>query len=164
MIWVFICVILSCKAVGVAFFAPEVNRRFVRLPRGLEWVVASALCNGQMLAGIVLQILQIPQSFSGPMRVFGAVAFAGGHGLHLAAMAVNPHFRPEIVKPPELCRHWLYEWLGHPGYIGLWLVSLGQTLLLGYPILAPCLFGYAGLLIYRTIREERLLCRFTREN
>lgn len=129
-----------------------------------QWLLAVICVNGQLLVGGLLQILQIPQSFNAPARALGAVAFAGGHGLHLAAMAVNPHFRPEIVKPPELCRHWLYEWLGHPGYIGLWLVSLGQTLLLGYAILAPCLFGYTGLLIYRTIKEEALLCRSTREN
>ena len=93
----------------------------------------------------------------------GAALFVAGHSLHLAAMIVNPHFRPEIVLPPELCRHRLYR-LRHPGYIGLWLASLGATLLLGYSILAPCFSVYTGLLLSRIIKEERLLCRSTQEN
>lgn len=164
MIWVFIFAVLLCKAIGGALYTPEVNRRFARLPRDWEWFLALLLCNGQLAAGALLQILQIPQSLNTETRILGVVAYAGGHALHLAAMAVNSFFRPEIVAPPELCRHWLYRWLRHPGYIGLWLVSLGATLLLGYPILASCFIGYTGLLIYRTIKEEAILCQLSAES
>lgn len=157
MIWVFILTIFSCKATGAVMFAPEVNRRFARLPNTLEWWLAWTCCTGQLLAGLTLVALQVPTDIPNEWRALGAVAFAAGHGLHLAAMVVNPHFRPEIVTPPEHCRHWLYEAFRHPGYVGLWLASLGQTALLGYGILAPCFLVYAALLIYRTIQEERVL-------
>lgn len=155
--WVLLIAVFCCKAVLSVTLASEVNRRFARLPNGWQWWLAW-LCNpGQILAALTLTILQIPTDLPATTRALGAVAFVAGHSLHLSAMTVNPHFRPEIVKPPERCQHWLYRAFRHPGYIGLWLASFGQTALLGYGILAPCFLGYAALLIYRTIREEEVL-------
>jgi protein-S-isoprenylcysteine O-methyltransferase Ste14 len=161
--WAVILTVFSCKAVCAVTFASEVNRRFAKVPDTWEWRFAWLCCNGQILAALLLAWLQIRPNVPSEARAVGAVAFVAGHSLHLAAMAVNRHFRPEIVKPPERCQHWLYK-LRHPGYLGLWLASFGQTALLGFGILAPCFFGYAALLIYRTIQEERLLCPLTREN
>ena len=161
--FVFIFAVLCCKAVLAVTFASEVNRRFARLPNTAEWWIAWVCNPGQIFAALVLTILQIPATIPATWRAVGAALFVAGHSLHLAAMIVNPHFRPEIVLPPELCRHRLYR-LRHPGYIGLWLASLGATLLLGYSILAPCFSVYTGLLLSRIIKEERLLCRSTQEN
>lgn len=158
MISLILIAMLLGKTLALKHLAPATYERFVMAPRDWQWV-ASLLCIGQLIAGAILQNLQFPYSWGLCEQLIGGAVFVVGQVVHLAAVAVNPYFQPDIIRPPTICKHWLYRVLRHPGYLGLWLSSLGQTLAIGYAILAPCFFGYTALLLYRTIKEERLLCQ-----
>ncbi len=150
--------VLAIKAVLAKRFAPEVSRRFAWRPWDWQWALAWLLVNGQMIAALVLFLYGVKQFWLQWERTAGAVSYVAGHALHLASWIVNKDFRPEIVAPKDLCRHWLYRWLRHPGYVGLVYASLGQSLLLGYWMLNVFTFAYALLLVRRIFEEEQVLC------
>lgn len=161
MTWLFIAVVLLEKSLLWKRLAPATLARFVGCRRDWQWWMAQLCVNGQLIAALVMAATGVSTSFFPFDRLIGAACFLAGYALHLAAVVVNPDFGPEIVIPNEMCGHRLYRWLKHPGYIGLMLASFGQTLLLGHFLLIPFCAAYVGLLVYRGLQEEELLCQVT---
>jgi len=159
--WFFIVFALIVKSLLWCRLAPATLARFVGCRRDWQWWTSQLCVNGQLIAALLMTAIGVSTSFLPSDRLIGAACFLVGYALHLAAAVVNPDFGPEIVTPREMCGHWLYRYLRHPGYIGLMLASFGQTLLLGHFLLIPFCAAYVGLLVYRGLQEEELLCQLT---
>jgi protein-S-isoprenylcysteine O-methyltransferase Ste14 len=153
----FLILVLAVKGYIAQQVAPTAILRFRWRPGDWHWVVAQVCVNGQLLVGIVLAIAGVESKVPTWAAVVGVLSCLGGHALHVAAMAVNQDFRPEIIRPETICRHSLYRAMHHPGYFGLCYAALGQTLLLGHKELVLFFFPYVALLAYRIFLEERLL-------
>lgn len=166
MTWLFIAIVLIGKSRLWKRLAPATLARFVGCRRrDWQWWTAQVCVNGQLVVALAMAAIGVSTSFLPSDQLIGAACFLVGYALHLSAAVVNPDFGPEIVVPREICGHWLYRWLRHPGYIGLMLASFGQTLMLGHFLLIPFCAAYVGLLVYRAHQEEELLChQATQEN
>lgn len=80
-----------------------------------------------------------------------------GVALVATARASNPHFVPELVRPPHLITSGIYRWLRHPGYLGFVVNSCGVFIAGGcLTWAAPVLIAYL-LIIWRRVRAENKL-------
>jgi protein-S-isoprenylcysteine O-methyltransferase Ste14 len=91
----------------------------------------------------------------------GAGTFAGGLALISWAMMVNTYFstvvRVQRERGQTVCRTGPYRYVRHPGYAGILLQSLGIPVLLGtWWALIPGIAAI-GLMVIRTVFEDRLL-------
>ena len=63
------------------------------------------------------------------------------------ALLSNPHFRPDIVAPPERITTGAYGWFDHPGYVAFAAMNLATVLMLQHwQGLAPFSL-YVGVLV-----------------
>ena len=96
-----------------------------------------------------------------PIRALGVVLFVGGYAVVLWAMSVNTYFS-EVVRIQTERGHRVitdgpYRIVRHPGYVGMLGSALGSTALLDSPwSLVPWAL-YAGLVVLRTVLEDRTL-------
>lgn len=92
------------------------------------------------------------------LQILGALMFAGGQVLIIAAWRANPFFLPVIVyvRPEDRVKDGVYR-LRHPAYIGMIISSIGMCLLFGQSwAIAPAIL-YCGMIFYRIFREEQCL-------
>lgn len=87
----------------------------------------------------------------------GFTIYVLGAALLTWARRVNPHFRPEIVTPPEVITSGPYAFVAHPGYLAMIAMGTGSCLMLGHVLGWFPLALYSFLLMLRAQEEERLL-------
>lgn len=88
--------------------------------------------------------------------VVGLAMYGTGAALVTAARKVNPHFVPQIVKPPEVIRGGVYR-MKHPGYCGMIAMGLGTVLMLGTIAGVIPLCAYSVILCVRAWEEGMLI-------
>lgn len=117
------------------------------------------------LAGLVAAGLDQRLGWTGPLPVAGHAAGAVGYGLGAAlfswAMAVNAYFstvvRVQADRGHTVCTTGPYRFVRHRGYVGAILQALAAPLLLGSLwALVPGVLS-AGLIVTRTVLEDRTL-------
>lgn len=94
-------------------------------------------------------------------HITGAAVFALGMALFVWAMVTNAYFSTAVRIQSErghvVCTSGPYRIVRHPGYLGLWLQSLGIPLLLGsWWALIPAVVAIAAI-TGRTFYEDRTL-------
>ncbi len=95
------------------------------------------------------------------VQIAGLVVFAFSLGFTAWAMTINRFFSPIVRIQSERQHHLIiagpYQYVRHPGYLGMMLGALGSTLALGSRWALLPIAGYVVLLIRRTVVEDRFL-------
>ncbi len=155
MIWWLLCVfIMGVLLIAQARFVPERTlRNYAEGSKGAVYWIALVFYYGIFIVSGI-NCLIAPTDLPIGLRVFGAVLMIIGGGLQIAAMRANPSWLPVIVRPRFHVTGGVYR-LKHPGYIGLGMNATGGFLLLAQdPAIIP-LGCYLGLLIGRSVIENR---------
>lgn len=101
------------------------------------------------------------QGFDAGWNIAGAVAYAAGLALFGWAMITNTFFstaaRIQSDRGQTVCQSGPYRFLRHPGYTGAILQSLATPILLGSLWALLPGVASAGLMVARTIFEDRML-------
>ena len=113
-----------------------------------------------LVAGLDMRFGWLPE-VSVAWHVVGAVLFALGLGIFGWAMITNAYFstvaRIQDDRGQTVCRSGPYQWVRHPGYVGVILQCVATPLLLGsWWALLPGLAA-AALMVVRTSLEDRML-------
>ena len=129
--------------------------------RALRWLMMPLFIAQLIVAG--LDVGRFGWSGRVPLVIHGAglLLFAGGIALAMRAMVVNRFFSP-VVRIQEERGHRLitegpYRFVRHPGYAGMLLSFLGSGLVLGSWWSFLPLIPAVGLILRRTILEDRYL-------
>lgn len=102
--------------------------------------------------------LLTPSDLSPAQFTVGFLMYASGASLLTWARRVNPHFRAQIVRPPEVIQSGPYRWLNHPGYHGMAAMGLGSALMVRAHVIGYLALGiYCFVLMLRAQEENRLL-------
>ncbi len=93
--------------------------------------------------------------------IIGNLMFGFGFALMLWAQAVNRHFEPSVRiqtdRDHKVISDGPYAYVRHPGYVAATFLAVGMALALGSLwALVPAVIVKL-LLLYRTVREDRLL-------
>jgi len=101
--------------------------------------------------------------FSKGVQMGAFAVFIGANALQIWAMAVNIFFstalRLQLERGHRLVRSGPYRYVRHPGYLAMLLIVLSTPFALGSKLaLAPATI-YAGLILFRAMREDRFLLR-----
>jgi protein-S-isoprenylcysteine O-methyltransferase Ste14 len=90
-------------------------------------------------------------------QAVGVVLWAVGSGLLTWARVVNPWFTGAITQPRWIVTDGPYEFLRHPGYVGLSLMTIATVCLLQQWPMVPLASAYIAMLCWRIRRENQLL-------
>lgn len=98
-----------------------------------------------------------------PVAWLGAALMVAGDAWVVWALAVNPFLETTVRIQSERGQrpitHGPYRWVRHPMYLGMIVIELGTPLLLGSRWALLPVAAIAAALVYRTVEEDRLLCR-----
>lgn len=113
---------------------------------------------GNLLTGLASAWCWFPRYEWGFLLSGGLSLWLSGFVLIAYAKRDNPYFIPQLVMPPLIVRHGIYQWLRHPGYTGFLCCSCGAWLAFGAHLLpVPFLLSYLLILWRRVRRENQLL-------
>jgi len=170
--WVYMALYLAFIALNGILLLP--NRRELIAERGRvapntqRWdLVLAALYTVIGPAILVLGGLDQRFGWSAPFApatpVIAGLVMALGYGIFSWAMASNPFFstvvRIQTERGHTVFTGGPYRFVRHPGYAGGLILTLGTPFLLGsWPALIPTL-ALVGILVVRTILEDRTLHR-----
>ena len=90
----------------------------------------------------------------------GFALLASGAALTIWAKMSNPWFCPTVQTPGQVVRTGPYQYVKHPGYIGMLMQSLGTVLILNHSWGYLPLSLYAGVLVWRARKENRIQATF----
>lgn len=93
------------------------------------------------------------------ITVFGAALMIVGQVVFALAKRENAFFSSTVQMQAEhqVCEAGLYQWVRHPGYLGMLLSVVAFPLVMGsYWAFAPAAIG-AAVLVIRTMLEDRFL-------
>lgn len=141
--------------------------RAARARAGEAWdhklLGAMALANllGFVVAGLDSGRFGWSGAFSTPLVAGGVFAMLAGQALFAWAKRVNAAFTATVrildEREHAVCRTGPYAWVRHPGYLGLLASQLAFPLVLqSWWALLPSALA-AGLLVARTVLEDRFL-------
>lgn len=168
--WVYVGLDVAIVLVGWLTLAPGHQGVIAERSRGIAGTAPWDLLITRVLrvAGLgVLVVAGLDErwAWSAPLslavRVGGAVLLLAGYALAVWAMWVNPFFaqavRVQTERGHTVVTTGPYAHVRHPGYVGMVLSMFGVPWLLDSPwALVPWAL-YAGTLVLRTSREDRLL-------
>jgi protein-S-isoprenylcysteine O-methyltransferase Ste14 len=164
----------ACLGVYAAFMAlaqclmePELRRERMRpapggIDRQIRWAMLPFMVGYWVVAGLDIRwhgSEVVPQFW----RVFGLAGMAASLGLILWALTHNRFFSPVVRIQTERGHHLItggpYRFIRHPGYLGGAGSALCGAIALGsWWALLPAA-GVAGVLLRRTLLEDRFLRR-----
>ena len=166
--WVYLAIFVAVSVASVQAVVPELLReRSGRHANVASWDKA-LLPIYSLLGWLVTPLLAALQlrlqgrlSVASWLQVLGMVVYGLGWALHLWAMAVNRFFakvvRLQEDRGQEVATQGPYAWVRHPGYTGAALSGLGLSFFLGSTwAMIPAALS-VGLIILRTVLEDRLL-------
>ena len=131
---------------------------------------ASAIRIASMVGGLLLlsfwsaQIERFVTHFDLPFLQFvGILAVAVGIVLRIQAIrTLGPAFNSDISVGPCVVDHGIYRWLGHPSEIGLLMIAIGGSVILGSLCTAfAMVVTLAPISAWRIRRENRVLTRIS---
>ena len=162
----------ACLGVYAAFMVlaqmlmtPELRRERMKpapggIDRQIRWIMLPFMVGFWVVAG-----LDIRRHGSAPIppgwQILGLAGFTTSLGLALWALTQNPFFSPVVRVQTERGHHLItsgpYQFIRHPGYLGSAGSALCGALALGsWWALLPAM-GVVGVMIRRTILEDRFL-------
>jgi protein-S-isoprenylcysteine O-methyltransferase Ste14 len=168
--WIYLGIFVLSVTINSTFLLrthPDTVAERGRPPSMLLWdkVISGLWSLAQFLAIPLIAGLDARSGWTGEIGVIwhyaGAALFAGGLSLFGWGMITNAYFstvvRIQSERGQTVCRSGPYQWLRHPGYTGTILQSIGMPILLGSLwALIPGVIA-AGLMIVRTVLEDRKL-------
>ena len=96
-----------------------------------------------------------------PWAVPGSILWIAGYVLLLWAMVVNIHFevtvRIQEERGHKVCMTGPYQYVRHPGYVGMILMDIGPPLILGSLWMFVPVCALVILMVIRTAWEDRIL-------
>jgi len=162
----------ACLGVYAAFMVlaqmlmtPELRRERMKpapggIDRQIRWIMLPFMVGFWVVAG-----LDIRRHGSAPIppgwQILGLAGFTTSLGLALWALTQNPFFSPVVRVQTERGHHLItsgpYQFIRHPGYLGSAGSALCGAVALGsWWALLPAM-GVVGVMIRRTILEDRFL-------
>jgi len=164
----------GCLGVYAAFMVlaqllmdPELRRERMKpapggIDRRIRWVMLPFMLSYWVVAGLDIRWHGseiIPQGW----QVLGLAGLAASLGLALWALTQNRFFSPVVRVQTERGHHLItsgpYQFIRHPGYLGAASSALCGSLALGsWWALFPAA-GVVGVLLRRTVLEDRFLRR-----
>lgn len=168
--WLFLAIYLASISINMAFLlrrSPETAAERGRFEgmRGWDKIIGGLWSVMQFLLLPLAAGLDARCGWTGPVALWlhlaSGAAFALGLALFGWAMITNAYFaalvRIQAERGHTVCDSGPYRFVRHPGYVGTFLQSLGAPLLLGSAwALIPGALA-AGLMVLRTVFEERTL-------
>ena len=163
----------ACLGIYAAFMVlaqmlmtPELRRERMKpapggIDRQIRWIMLPFMVGFWVVAG-----LDIRRHGSAPIppgwQILGLAGFTTSLGLALWALTQNPFFSPVVRVQTERGHHLItsgpYQFIRHPGYLGSAGSALCGAVALGsWWALLPAM-GVVGVMIRRTVLEDRFLC------
>lgn len=164
--WVYLAIFAAVIVAAFIFLDPGLLRERMRPagrrpPLGLR-LSTLVLVADWIVAGLDRGRFHWSDSVPPWLQAVALAVFAGGYGLCLWAMAVNPFFSSVVRIQDDRGQHVVtagpYSVVRHPGYSCGILIVLASGVALGSWI-AAALMAISGLpfLLYRAIAEDRVL-------
>jgi len=130
------------------------------IDRQIRWVMLPFIVGFWVVAGLDIRwhgSASVPHGW----QILGLTGFIMSLGLALWALTQNPFFSPVVRVQTERGHHLItsgpYQFIRHPGYLGSAGSALCGALALGsWWALLPAM-GVVGVLVRRTILEDRFL-------
>jgi protein-S-isoprenylcysteine O-methyltransferase Ste14 len=163
--WVCLVVYAGFMALAQCLMDPELRRERMKpapggIDRQIRWVMLPFMLGYWVVAGLDIRWHGseiIPQG----CRLLGLAGLAASLGLALWALTHNRFFSPVVRIQTERGHHLItggpYQFIRHPGYLGGAVSALCGAIALGsWWALLPAA-GVAGVLLRRTMLEDRFL-------
>jgi protein-S-isoprenylcysteine O-methyltransferase Ste14 len=168
--WLYVGLSAGLLVVAAAAFIPRHADVVAERSQGTKGGEPWDLVITRLLAVLALAILAVAglderwgwtEPLPAGVRVLGAALVVAGYALVLAAMSVNPFFSQVVRIQAERGHHAVttgpYRVVRHPGYVGMSASALGLVALLDAPWSIVPWALYAGLVVTRTVFEDRTL-------
>ncbi len=165
--WACMGVYAGFMMLAQVLMGPELRRERMNpapggIDRQIRWMMLPFILGYWMTAGLDIRwhgLEIIPQSW----QVFGLAGLTASLGLAMWALTQNRFFSPVVRVQTERGHHLItsgpYQFIRHPGYLGSAASALCGAIALGsWWALLPAA-GVAGVLVRRTILEDRFLHR-----
>lgn len=171
MAWIYLAIYLAGFIVELVLLLPEraelLAERSQRGPNVAWWdrVLAPAFALLALRVTLLVAALDVRFGWSASVpagvQALSLIAFASGYGLTIWALVANDYFsgymRIQHERDHQVVTDGPYRYVRHPGYLGMILLALGTPLTLGSSwALLPGALG-AGLVVVRTVLEDRAL-------
>ncbi len=112
-------------------------------------------------AGLDVGRLHWTDSLPGGLQVAALVAYAGGFGVIVWGLLVNPYFSTAVRMQPDRGQQVVtggpYAWVRHPGYTGGLVLLLSSGVVLGSWLAVAMMALTVPFIVQRTLLEDGML-------
>jgi len=163
--WTCLSVYAAFMVLAQIIMTPELRRERMKpapggIDRQIRWAMLPFVVGFWVVAGLDIRwhgSASVPHGW----QILGLTGFIMSLGLALCALTQNPFFSPVVRVQTERGHHLItsgpYQFIRHPGYLGSACSALCGALALGsWWALLPAM-GVVGVLVRRTILEDRFL-------
>lgn len=167
MVWAYLCV-LGLVATATAFIVTDkglAEERRRRDQGGSDWSVPN-VGPWLMFGHLVIALLDVGRFHWSDIiplwcQIVGLVGFGATLLLLIWSMAVNRFFSPVVRIQSERGHHVIdvgpYSYVRHPGYAAMLLLGVASPIALGSTLALVPMAAWCGLILRRTLIEDRVL-------
>ena len=165
--WVCLGIYATFIVLAQILMDPELRRERMKpapggIDRQIRWVMLPFMLGYWVVAGLDIR-WHGPQIIARGWQVVGLTGLTASLGLALWASKQNPFFSPVVRIQTERGHHLItggpYQFIRHPGYLGGAGSALCGAIALGSRWALLPAAGVVGVLVRRTILEDRFLHR-----
>jgi protein-S-isoprenylcysteine O-methyltransferase Ste14 len=163
--WTCLSVYAAFMVLAQIIMTPELRRERLNpapggIDRQIRWAMLPFIVGFWVVAGLDIRwhgSANVPRGW----QILGLAGFATSLGLALWALMQNPFFSPVVRVQTERGHHLItsgpYQFIRHPGYLGSAASAICGAVGLGsWWALLPAM-GVVGVLVRRTVLEDRFL-------